>query len=195
VRLFLRYGKIPLHNERERIPVAIVADAAMAAAPIGDGRLIPVLIIDTSDRPDLDELIRVHEYLPPGDVEIQWGELPGSSGRIGLVLSFKRPIETVAVLEFDIVKQGILVDQILTARVLYLQAGRRGDRFITTLDARRIFVEVPDTGVWKYWDKLLHKHLAKYMKTHGTTRQQAKQAAAQAIEDMRTVGQFRMKVR
>ena len=190
--LFRRYGKIPLHNEQEGRPVPIVGDAAIAAAPFGDGRLVPLLIIDTTDRPNLAEFIRIQEHLPPGDVNIQWGVPPGSKDRVALVLSFKSPIEAVAILEFDIVTQGILVDQILTAKVLYLQSGRPGDRFKTTIDATRIFVEVPNTGFRKKWNKLFHKRLAKDMRTKGLGNQQAKQAAADAIELMRGVGRLRI---
>jgi hypothetical protein len=194
VRLFRRYGKIPLHSEQERRPVPIVGDAAIAAAPIADGRLIPLLIIDTSDRDDLNELIRIHEHLPPGDVDFQWGVPPGSTDRVALVLSFKKPIETVAILEFDIVAQGILVEQILTAMVLYLQSGRPGDRLKTTPGASRIFVEVSDTGFRKHWDKIFLKRLTKEMKTKGLSNQQAKLAASTAIEEMRAIVQLRIKV-
>jgi hypothetical protein len=194
VKLFRRYGKIPLHSEQERRPVPIVADAGIAAATLGDGRLVPLLIINTAERPDLDELIRVHEHLPPGDVDIQWGTLPGSKkDHVALVLWFKKPIEATAILEFDIVRQGILIDQILTARMFYLQPGRPGDRLKTTLGARRIFVEVPDTGFRERWEKLFHKRLAKNMKSKGLGSQEARQAAAKAIEAMRTVGRLRMK--
>jgi hypothetical protein len=190
--MFRRYGKILLHSEHEKRPVPIVGDAGIAAATFGDGRLVPLLIIDTADRPDLDELIRLHEYLPPGDVDIQWGALPGSKDHVALVLSFRRPIETTAILDFDIVTQGILIDQILMAKVLYLQPGRPGDRLKTTLDAWRIFVEVPETGFREKWEKLFQKRLARNMKTKGLGNKQAKEAAAEAIKVMRAVGRVRI---
>lgn len=140
----------------------------------------------------MEEFIRIQEHLPPGDVDIQWGVLPGSKDCVALVLSFKNPIKTVAILEFDIVSQGILVDQILTAKVLYLQPGRPGDRFKTTLDATRIFVEVPDTGFSNQWERLFHTRLARNMKAKGLSNQQAKHAAAEAIELMRGLGRTRM---
>ena len=49
-------------------PVPILADAAIATEKIGNGKLIPVLILDTSERPDVAELIRIHAHLPQGDV-------------------------------------------------------------------------------------------------------------------------------
>ncbi|MCP4316489.1 MAG: hypothetical protein GY789_10850 [Hyphomicrobiales bacterium] len=191
-RLFQRYEKFAIFHEREGRPVPIVGDAAIAAAAIGDGRLIPLIILDTTDRPDLDELIRVHEYLPPGDVDIQWAVLPGAVGKIALVLSFKRPIRVVAILEFDIVKEGFLIDQILRARILYLQSGRPGGRFVTNQNAPKIFVEVPDTGIRGQWDKLFHKYVAAHLKAQGLSRHQARSAARQTIREFRDFGQFRM---
>lgn len=195
MRLFRRYRDFPLHNEREKQPVPIVGDAAIASAQIADGRLIPLVIIDTSERPELNELIRIHEHLPPGDVKIQWGIRAGTTGRVALILSFVRPIETVAILEFDIVKQGILVDQILVAQIFYLQSGLPGDRYVTNPMAPKIFVEVSDTGFRDNWDRLFHKHVAKEMRTKGLSRQHAKRAANQAIREMRNFGQLRMKAK
>jgi hypothetical protein len=125
MKLFRRYKKIPLHNEQQKRPVPIVGDAAIATATIANGRLIPLIIADTEGRGNLDELIRLHEHLPPGDVEIQWGELVRSTGKLTLLLSFIRPVATIAILQFDIVTQGILVDQILAAKVFYLQSRSR----------------------------------------------------------------------
>lgn len=192
MKLFRRYGKIRLNSERERHPVPIVADAAIAAGVIGEGRLVPLLIIDTTDRPDLQELIRIHEHLPPGDVDVQWCILPGSTDSVALVLCFKRPIETIAILQFNIVSQGILVEQILTAKLLYLQSGRPGDRLKSTLGVPRIFVEVPDTKFRKEWEPMFHKKLAEKMRIEGLGRQQAKAAAGEAIEEMRKLVSFRM---
>jgi hypothetical protein len=69
----------------EKIPVdrhlPIVADAALAG-PVADGVLVPVLIVDTSNRSDVAELIRVHKFLPSGDVMTNWALLdkkPGGS--------------------------------------------------------------------------------------------------------------------
>jgi hypothetical protein len=72
VKLKPRRGCITVHKEEEKRPVRIVADGAIAAGPIGDGRLIPLLILDTTERSDLEEFIRVHQFLSPGDVNFQW---------------------------------------------------------------------------------------------------------------------------
>jgi hypothetical protein len=176
-----RRGYIALHNAREKVPVPIIADGAIAAKTVADGRLVPLLILNTSDRPELEELVRLHKDLPPGDVECQWG-ITGPKSRISLVLSFKRPVEAVAILDFDIADQGILVDQILEAKLLYIQTGREGDRLKTHLNAPKMIVEIPDTGVRELWEKTYHRHVAKRMRDKGLSRFQARRAAEEIIK-------------
>ena len=67
-----RYKKISDGGKFQGL-VQVVGDAAIAASPFVEGRLVPLVIVDTSGRPDLEELVRVHKHLPPGDVETQWG--------------------------------------------------------------------------------------------------------------------------
>ena len=193
--LFRHRATVYFQHEREKRPVPIVGDAAIGAGRLADGRMVPLLIVDTSSRPELDELIRVHEHLPPGDVDSTWAPVDGSDRRVALILSFKSPVKTVALLEFDIVEQGILVDQIAAAKLFYLQAGRAGDRFVTSMNAPRIFVEVAATGFREHWDKHFHKQLAKHFRGEGLGRHQAKEAAKQAIKEMRRVGKLRMPAR
>jgi hypothetical protein len=173
-------------------PVRIVADAAIAAGGIHEGRLIPLVILDTTDRPDLEELIRVHQYISPGDARTQWGVIKGSTHKIALLLSFDRPIELAATLEFDVLKQGVLVDQILATNVIYLQAGREGDRFVKNPTAPKIFLEVPDTGFRDLWDDMFYRHIMKQMRKGGLSRPQAKQAAREYIRQFRDFARSRM---
>jgi hypothetical protein len=161
---------------------------------IGDGRLIPLVILDTSDRPDLEELIRVHQHVAAGDVVVQWGQLEGRLENVALYLWFKRPGELLAIVEFDIVKQGGLVDQIMHVNGLYIQGGRPGDRLKHNLDAPKVILEVPDTGVRDLWDEKFHREIAARMRQDaGFGRQQAKRAARQYITEWRRFGDFRMR--
>ena len=149
MKLKSRKTEIPTKHPWEARPATIISDAAIATVNVGDGRLIPLVIIDSAERPDIEELVRVHEYLPPGDVTVQWGHMENTPEFIALFLRFVRPVEAFLVLNFNIAKQGGIVDQILSARALYLQPGRRGDRFRNTIDAKRILIDVPETGFSK----------------------------------------------
>jgi hypothetical protein len=179
---------------RER-PVPIVADAAIATNWMGDGRLIPLVIIDTTERFDLEEFIRIHQYVGPGDVVVQWATLQDSTGRVALKLTFKKPMEISAILAFDPVKQGILVDQAIHSRGLYIQAGREGDRYIKNPDAPKVIVEIPDTGFMEVWDEFFFRAVVQHMRQQGLSRREARQAAHSYIMDLRKFGSFRMKAR
>jgi hypothetical protein len=58
-----RSGLIKLSHEREKEALRIVADGAIASRGVGEGRLIPLVILDTSSRPDVEEYIRPHQYV------------------------------------------------------------------------------------------------------------------------------------
>lgn len=188
-----RKETLKCRNEKEASPVMIVSDAAISTRGTVEGKLIPLLIIDTSDRPDIDELVRVHAKQPTGDVSCQWCHLIGGKGKIALYLRFKRPIELGMVLQFDIVRQGIIIDQALTSRAIYIQPGRPGDRFASKLDNPRILLEIPDTGFQPEWERLFFKHITSDIRKKGFHRQQAKQAARDMLKELRGFGKFRMK--
>jgi hypothetical protein len=193
--LFKRHSikeTIKIIHER---PVPIVADAAIATTAMGDGRLIPLVIVDTSARSDLEEFIRVHQHIGPGDVDTQWARLKDSTGRIGLLLSFKRPVEITALLAFDPGSpQGGLVDQIVHSRGLYIQAGRPGDRYIKNPDAPKIIAEIPDTGFSAVWNDIFFQATVKRLRANGLTKREARAAASSFIAGWRDFGKkVRMK--
>ncbi len=188
-----RYQSIPMNSAQEAQVVPIVGDAAIATVGVGHGRLIPLIIIDTTNRPDLAEVIAAQAHLPEGDVIVQWGSLPKHHDHIALVLKFQRPTERAAVIEFDIAKQGILVEHILQSNALYIQAGKVGDRLKHDVDRPKMLIEVPDTGVRARWDKLYFDAILKRARKDGLDRRSAKDAARTYIGQIREIAKFRMK--
>lgn len=57
---------VELQNEVHKEPVPIIADGSIATVHFGDGRNIPVLIVDTAKRPDIVDLVKAQEEQPPG---------------------------------------------------------------------------------------------------------------------------------
>ncbi len=184
---------IPMNSAEEAQVVPIVGDAAIATVRVGHGRLIPLIIIDTTNRPDLAEMIKAQAHLPEGDVVVQWGTLPKRHDHIALVFKFQRPIERAAVVEFEITKQGILVEHILQSNALYIQAGKVGDRLKHDVDRPKMLIEVPDTGIRAVWDRLYFDAIFKRARRDGTGRFDAKKVARNYIEQIRELAQFRMK--
>jgi hypothetical protein len=174
-------------------PVPIVADAAIATGIIGDGRLIPLIILDTSERHDLEELIRVHQYVRPGDVLSQWATIEDGSGRIGLLLAFEKPMAMRALIVFEMTKYGGLIDQIIRTKGLYVQAGKSGDRLIHDTERPKLILEIPDTGFSRIWDDLFYRSVVKGMRESGLSRSEAKDAARLYIIEWRKFGDLRMR--
>ena len=179
-------------RRNEAIPVNIIADAAIASRGVREGKLIPLLIIDRSQRPDIGEFVRLHQHLPPGDVECQWGQRHRIKGKIALFLKFIRPSEMFAMLEFDIERQGGLVDQILRAGALYIQPGQAGDRIVTSSDNPKVLIHIPDTGFRDEWEQIFMKHLTKGFKSRGLKGSKAKDAASMFLEEWRKLGKTQM---
>jgi hypothetical protein len=173
--------------------IPIVHDGAIAGA-IADGRLLPVLLIDTSERPDVRELLRVHEHLGSGDVEFDWGLSLESKDDVILHLRFLRPMEVHVLLLFDVRHQAILVEGILSGGGIYLQDARPGDRLSTTLDAHRVLIELPDTGFRAVWDPHLLERTTALLRKRGIPRRSAPHAAAALIHDLKEMASFRVRV-
>ena len=151
---------IPLRHPAEGKPVPIVSDAVYGTQPVSEGAMVPLLILDTTERPDISDMISAHRYGGQGDVKSVWAAPSRWGGdRIRLVLTVVRPSHCVIVLEFEIVRQGGLVDQIVQTELLYLQAGRPGDRLISTLANERVILEVPSREFRAAWDSIFRKAL------------------------------------
>lgn len=189
-----RSGLIELSHEREKDALRIVADGVIGHAGVGEGRLIPLVILDTSNRPDLEECIRVHQYVGAGDVKCQWGQLIGHHNTVALILSFIRPAELVVIVEFDLQRHhGVLVEQVLGTKALYIQAGREGDRLKHDVNLPKVILEVPDTGFRrKFWDKIYSRYTTAQMRERGLNRADAKRAAKESIVELRKLGTVRM---
>ncbi len=185
-------GTILLNHKVESEPVPIIADGAIAAVGVADGRLIPVLIVDASSRPDVEDMIRAHKGMDPGDVESIWAMVSQRKpDHVRLVLSFARPVRCIVLLEFDIVHQGGLVDQIVQSECLFLQSGQEGSRLSSTLPEHRILVEVPSKVFRPEWDRILHEALVKDLRKRGFGKQEAARKAGEAVQVWRQLGRSR----
>jgi hypothetical protein len=174
-------------------PTPIVADGAIATTGVGEGRLVPALILDCDENRTLHELIVLHEDTPPGDVLVTWGRPRFDKSVALLVLEFKRPIHTKVVLSFDVAKQGGLVDGIIHARGVYLQSKDFGHTVSAGLNNPKILVEIPASATYPGWDSQYQDVLVKQFKRHGFSRTEAKQAATEHMVRLRELWHSRMR--
>jgi hypothetical protein len=185
--------EIPVKNAYEASPVRIVADGTISTFDVGDGRMLPVIILDASQRLDIREYILLHQGRDPGDVLVRWGRMLGHADTVMLFLAFERPAEMNVIIAFDLhLNHGALVDQILRMNGMYIQAGVEGDRLKNTLDAPKVILEIPDTGFGPTWDKWYLDFTVRKLIRSGLKRRHARIAGQEAIAMLRKLGQFRI---
>lgn len=184
-----RWVKIPLRHPAEANAVPIVADATVATALLGEGRTIPLLILDTSDRPDIETMVEAQSRLDlTGDATSSWSFQRRSGGLDTplLVLEIKKPSKCLAVIAFDIETQGVLVDQILWAQGVYLQPGRPGDRLVTTMNNPKILIEIPANRTFRrQFNRIYEKALYRTFRKAGMSRSDAKTSVRSYLEEWR----------
>jgi hypothetical protein len=188
---------IPVRHPAEAEAVPVVADAGIATVGVGDGRMIPLLILDTSKRPDIEDMVKAHHAMDgQGDVKAQWGR-PDTffdRGMVSLILTFEKPSYCLIILRLDIGKYGGLVDQIIRSQGVYIQPGRPGDRLSTTFDNPRVLAEVPSREFQPEWDRMLRKAMRKrFQREHGLGRSEAKLATERFISEWRDLSSKRIK--
>lgn len=173
--------------------VPIINDGAIATREIGEGRMVPVLVVECSEKIELRDLIYAHEYSPPGDVKVTWATPKWSRSTVALLLEFSNPAKLEVLLSFDIKKYGVVVDGILHANALYLQPSESGLKVVEGLHKGKILVEIPDTGFFQDWDFLYTNILVKMFKRNGLSSREARSAASQHKAMLREIWSKRMR--
>lgn len=68
--------------------LSLVGDGAIANSKAADGRLIPVIILDTRQKKELQYLVDMHEQIDTGDVNSVWSVSRFNHDQVYLVLFF-----------------------------------------------------------------------------------------------------------
>jgi len=165
----------------------IVGDGAIGHPDILDGRIVPVLILDCSSHRALEDLIHAHEHTPPGDCSTTWKWDLLSRRRVYLQFDFKFPVETTAVVAFEVESQGGLVEAIIIARGVYLQPLSSGKRVSEGIKEEKILIEVPSTTTFPIWTDLHRRTLEKQYKKRGLSAKQAREAVSQHLTRLRDI--------
>jgi len=168
-----------------QILIPIVGDGAIGHPHILDGRILPVLILDCHGHPALEDLIQMHADDHPGDCTTTWRWKILRRRHVYLQFDFKIPIETTAIIEFDVASQGGLVEAIINTRGVYLQPLSSGGRVSEGMENPKILVEVPTTTTFPIWNGLHRKTLEKQFRKKGLSSGQAREAVTQHLIRMR----------
>lgn len=173
--------------------VPIIDDGIIASQSVGEGRMIPVVIMDCSEMVELRDLIYAHEEIMPGDVECSWATLLRDKSKVILLLKFTKPANLEVSLQFSIEKQSSIVDGILIANGLYLQPSESGLKVSEGLQKKKILVEIPEIGFSLKWEELYTEMLIKKFKKSGFSKSNATESAEKYKMKMRLLWSYQMK--
>jgi hypothetical protein len=169
--------------------VVEIAGNGAIAGPYAHGVFVPVLILDTTLHPGVAEAIRQQAMAPAGDVLVQWGKI---DGEIALALRFVRPVSTTAVIKFEFDHHAILVDLILSARLVYLQSGKPGDRIKHDVDKTKMVVQVDESGFDAEWEEYYLSRQTSRFRLAGMKQRLARIAARETLVELRKFGSVRL---
>lgn len=173
--------------------VPIVADGAIAERNNLEGRLVPVLLLDTTNRPDLVEAIRIHEDSVSGDMTLRWGQVPSRPDVVVLRIELTYPTKLYFILAFEIVAQGILIESMLHVGCAYIQSAKPGERLKDNLDSPRLIIEIPDTGFRKKWNYLHEKCVYEKFRREKMSKTTSRCQARLYLDEMRKLISLRKK--
>jgi hypothetical protein len=142
----------------------IVGNGAISTVSLGEGRLIPAIIIDITENKEIYELFKLHNQTPPGDATMLWSMIKNDKGKLVLNFEFINPLLTKFGIKFHLDEHYSIVDGIIQSRGLYLQLGKEGDKIFNNADGR-ILVEVPNMNFDDIWRDMLNKILKRKYKS------------------------------
>ena len=163
----------------------VIGNGAIGSPGVADGRVIPVLILDCVERPDILDIVLFHQDKPPGDVVSIWAKHFFDSSVVYLDLEFKRPTPGKIIIKFDLRKNTLLVDKIFQANAVYIQPSNFGLKVADGINKPKILVEVHTSGAPFNWDSLCDKWTRKRLRQSGFSGKELKTAAIELIKQNR----------
>lgn len=173
--------------------IHVIADGMIGAVGVGEGRMLAVLVLDTGNRPDIDELVRIHGVTPEGgDAGCRWALPDREADPVVLRVAFFKPMTVHFDIAFDLPRQAALVDLIVATKGMYIQPGRPGDGFAKNFDNPRLQAEVLAEMPSERWESILRSRVAADFRREGVPRARAKVLAAEQIDNWRELMAFRI---
>ncbi|EMM0835814.1 hypothetical protein RVV06_001811 [Enterobacter ludwigii] len=171
----------------------LVGDGAIANTKTADGRLIPVIILDTREKKELEYLVKMHEQIDTGDVNSVWSVSRFNHEQVYLVLFFKSPMEFKVAISFQTLRHSPIIEGIRTSKAVYIQPGAPGDRVKHNINAPKILVEIPSKTTFEKWDDIFEKAVIKKFKKEGLRGSNLKTASREHISLMKDIWGRRLK--
>lgn len=151
-----KYKKIKIDLEdNERIPVEIIDISTVSSKGIADGKMMPVIFIDTLKRADIKETIENHKYVKFGDVTTSWfRDSKRDYSNLYLLVELSGGGSCNFIIHFIIDKHGPGVDLIIKNGGCYIQSAEEGTKIKQNITAPRLLMEVIGHGFEEEWKRI-----------------------------------------
>ncbi len=166
-------------------------EGLLSSHNIGEGRLIPVLVLDVGENQDINDLIQMHDSIIAGDAAITWIQDFYNRKDFILRIKFIKPMEISFGIRFKISEDYSIIDGIIQSKGVFIQTGKKGDKVSKSLDKSKILIEVPETGIKSIWSQMLNKALISKYKKMGFSRTESKEITQDHILKMRELWKIR----
>lgn len=173
----------------------IQENGLIANPELGEGRLIPALVLDSDKDNGLRELLDLHKTTSSGDITVQWGSPLSQYIKPKvwhLIIEFSQPMEFNFEIEFDLYNDYPLIDAIYQSRALYISQGKVGEKVSMKQDDM-ILMEVVDTETDALWNLTLTKILNKRLRKNGVPKHLIKSEMEKHLKEMRQILTYRRK--
>lgn len=170
--------------------IPIVGDGAIVQRGEAWGKFVPVLLLDSSQRPDVRELLRLHAE-GMGDVTYNWRLNAREPYTVFLSLAFDRPVKCFFTVEMPVAKYGGLIDIVVANEVISLQSAKAGDRLSEKTNEDRIIVQVGSESFRTMWYDYYEKSTIAFFLARGFSRAEARRSAGVVISQHRSLNGIR----
>jgi|GEM_PF-6158568 len=168
--------------------IEIVDVPTISNISIADGKNLPILVLNTSEREDIKQAIVNHSIDNTGNVETRWGSPKKNRSRyIYLIIDLLSPTKCSFIISFDIWKRGPVVDIIMKNGGCYIQSSDDGVKFSDNPNAPRILMEViTEDELKENWKDMYFKGITNmFKKKHSLKLKEAKKIAKSFINEMK----------
>ena len=160
-------------SQADDIRLPVVASAAITCVGVANGRTIPVVFVSPDEKNIINNIIDMHETIQEGNCLSTWG-LTHDKKYVILSLDFQNPISQKVFVFFEIIKFGIVVEQIMYSQCTFLTVGNENSKLSSSMDQKRILIDLDCDDFKDIWSKTFKEVYSKHLrKKHNMSKKQS----------------------
>ena len=146
----------------DEIRSLVLSSSAIAVSGVANGRNIPVVFVSPDENNKIKDIIDFHEKINEGNCITTWG-LTSNKEHV-LYLDFQDPIKQKVVLFFDIIRFGIVVEQIMYSQCMFLALGDENSKLSLCMDQKKILIDIYCDDFKNIWVNVFREKYSKHLR-------------------------------